>query len=168
MKIKIFRKEKFLFLLLLLIVISCGKNILFTDSVSMSDKTWKLSNIAVFNYPVKDTISKTNVSFTIRTGSDFPFRNIYLFVTTISPDGKSITDTLEYELADEKGNWYGKGSGDIHELDLPYRTNVYFPVQGTYIFKIQHGMRIGDLKGVYDLGLKIEKTQSLTSGREKE
>ena len=58
-----------------------------------------------------------------------PFRNIYLFVTTTSPDGKTITDTLQYNLADEKGKWYGKGFGDIHELNLPYKSNVYFPVK---------------------------------------
>jgi gliding motility-associated lipoprotein GldH len=106
---------------------------------------------------VIDTVSKTNVSFTIRTGSDYPFRNIFLFVTASSPDGKSITDTLEYELADEKGNWFGKGSGDVHELNLPYRSNVFFPLKGNYVFKIQHGMRTVDLKGVYDIGVRIEK-----------
>ena len=110
-----------------------------------------------FTFPVTDTINLTNVVFTIRTGSDYPFRNIYLFVTAVSPDGKINTDTLQYDLADEKGNWYGKGLGDIHELSLPYRTNVYFPLKGIYKFKIRHGMRIGDLKGVYDLGLRIEK-----------
>lgn len=93
----------------------------------------------------------------IRTGSVYPYRNIYLFVTASTPDGKTITDTLQYDLADEKGNWYGKGFGDIHALNLPYKTNVYFPLKGTYMFKIQHGMRIENLTGVYDIGLKVEK-----------
>ena len=84
--------------------------------------------------PVSDTINSTNIFFTIRTGSEYPFRNIFLFVTTTSPDGKIVTDTLEYDLADEKGNWYGKGFGDIHELKLPYRSNVFFPMKGTYQF----------------------------------
>lgn len=150
-------RRKILITFFILILASCGRNILFTDSSAMPEKTWQISNIPEFSYVVSDTVSKTNVSFTIRTGSDFPFRNIFLFVTAMSPDGKSITDTLEYELADEKGNWYGKGSGDVHELNLPYRSNVFFPLKGTYIFKIQHGMRTGDLKGVYDLGLRIEK-----------
>ena len=92
-----------------------------------------------------------------RTGSAYPFRNIYFFVTAVTPDGKAITDTLQYYLADEKGNWYGKGFGDIHALNLPYKSNVYFPLKGTYLFKIQHGMRIEDLKGVYDIGLRVEK-----------
>jgi gliding motility-associated lipoprotein GldH len=142
---------------ILLLIASCSRNTLFTDTVTIPDKTWKLTNIPEFSYDSEDTLTKTNVSITIRTGSDFPFRNIFLFVTAVSPDGKSITDTLEYQLADEKGNWYGKGPGDINELNLPYRANVFFPLKGAYVFRIQHGMRAGDLKGVYDLGLRIEK-----------
>ena len=123
----------------------------------MPEKKWELLYTPVFKIPITDTISSHNVFFIIRTGSSYPFRNIYLFVTRTSPDGKSLTDTLQYFLADEKGKWYGKGFGDIHELDLPYKRNVYFPVKGTYQFKIQHGMRVEDLKGVYDFGLRIEK-----------
>ena len=136
---------------------SCNNNIVFTDSAAMTGKTWQLANIPSFQIPVDDTVNSNNILFTLRTGSSYPFRNIYLFVTTNSPDGKSITDTLQYKLADEKGNWYGKGFGDIHELNLPYKSNVYFPLKGMYQIKIQHGMRIEDLKGVYDIGLRIEK-----------
>ena len=146
-----------LIILMLLFFAACNRSTLFTDTVTIPDKTWKLTNIPEFSYNVSDSVSKTNVFFTIRTGSDYPFRNIFLFVTAISPDGKSITDTLEYLLADEKGNWYGKGPGDINELSLPYKSNVFFPLKGTYVFRIQHGMRVGDLKGIYDLGLRIEK-----------
>jgi gliding motility-associated lipoprotein GldH len=124
----------------------------------MPGKKWELMNIPSFSVPVDDTINSHDVIFSIRTGSAYPFRNIYLFVQTTSPDGKFITDTLEYYLADEKGNWFGKGFGDIHELDLPYKSNVYFPVKGTYQFNIRHGMRIEDLNGVYDFGLRIKRT----------
>jgi gliding motility-associated lipoprotein GldH len=123
----------------------------------MADKTWRLSDIAKFKVPVTDTLNSNKIYFTIRTASSYPYRNIFLFVTTVSPSGKNITDTLQYNLADEKGEWYGKGFGDIHELSLPFRTNVYFPMKGTYQFVIQHGMRIEDLKGVYDFGIRIEK-----------
>ena len=115
-------------------------------------------DILHFRVPVTDTVNSNNVFFTVRTGTSYPFRNIYLFVTTTSPEGKSVTDTLQYNLADEKGNWYGKGFGDIRELNLPYKSNVFFPFKGIYQFKIQHGMRIENLNSVYDFGLKIEKS----------
>ncbi len=144
-------------LFLVLIFQGCGRNVVFTDSEAMPGNTWKLADIPVFTIPVKDTVTSNNIFFTIRTGSSYPFRNIWLFVTTISPDRKSITDTIQYELADEKGVWYGKGLGDIHELKLPYKTNIYFPVSGNYQVNVQHGMRVEDLKGVYDIGLRVEK-----------
>lgn len=146
-----------LILTFLLLLLSCNSNVVYTNSRAMADEMWKLMDIATFKVPITDTVISNNVIFTIRNGSSYPFRNIFLFVTTISPDGKKITDTLQYNLSDEKGKWYGKGFGDIHELDLPYKSNVFFPLKGTYEFKIQHGMRIENLKGVYDFGLRIEK-----------
>jgi gliding motility-associated lipoprotein GldH len=137
---------------------SCNSKIVYTDSKAMPGKKWELMNILSFRVPVTDTINGNNVFFTFRTGSAYPFRNIFLFVNTTSPDGKFITDTLEFFLADEKGHWFGKGFGDVHELNLPYKSNVFFPRKGTYQFNIQHGMRVEDLQGVYDVGLRIEKT----------
>lgn len=145
-----------LFLIFLLPVLSaCDRDVVFSGSSAMDKNTWNLNNKVVFEVPVSDTLNSSNVLFTIRTGSSYPFRNLYLFVSTISPDGKTISDTLQYFLADEKGEWYGKGFGDIKELNLPYKSNVYFPRKGTYRFSIQHGMRTEDLKGVYDFGLRV-------------
>ena len=141
----------------LLLLASCSSNVVYTDSKAMKGNTWNLTNIPSFKVLVTDTVTGNNVIFTLRTGSSYPFRNIYLFVTTTSPDGKSITDTLQYYLADEKGKWLGKGFGDIHELNLTCKSNVYFPVKGIYQFNIQHGMRMEDLKGVYDFGIRVEK-----------
>ena len=141
---------------LAILALNCtrSKNVIFTDSAVMPNATWSLSDNPDFRIIVNDSTTRTNIFFNIRTGSKYPFRNIWLFV-----NGKtSITDTLQYDLADEKGSWYGEGFGDIHELKLPYRQNVFFPAKGTYHFKIQHGMRAEDLTGVYDIGIRVEKT----------
>jgi gliding motility-associated lipoprotein GldH len=144
-------------LIFFLLLVSCNSKVVYTNSQAMPQETWKLMDVSTFKVLITDTLTSNDVIFTIRNGSSYPFRNIFLFVSTTSPGGKKITDTLQYNLADEKGKWYGRGFGDIHELNLPYKTNVYFPLKGTYEFKIQHGMRIEKLKGVYDFGLRIEK-----------
>ncbi|MDR2887374.1 MAG: gliding motility lipoprotein GldH [Bacteroidales bacterium] len=153
------RHSKFIFLLAGMLIMSCSGNITYTGSHSMEDRVWRLMDVKSFGAHIDDTVTANNISFTIRTGSDYPFRNIFLFVSTLSPVGKKITDTLEYYLADDKGDWYGKGVGDIRELSLPYRANVYFPTPGEYTFNVQHGMRTENLKGVYDIALRIEKTK---------
>jgi gliding motility-associated lipoprotein GldH len=142
-----------------LLFYSCSSNVLFTDTVSIPGEEWTVKNVPVFTPEITDTVSNNNIFFTIRTGSSYPFRNIYLFVSTTSPSGKTITDTLQYMLADKKGKWYGKGLGDVHELNLPFKTSVYFPTKGIYSFKVHHGMRTENLKGVYDIGLRIEKVK---------
>jgi gliding motility-associated lipoprotein GldH len=146
-----------LLLTILFLLSACNGNIAFTDSRQIKGNVWNVNDIVKFPAIITDTINSNNVNFIIRTGSSYPFRNIYLFVTTTSPNGNSITDTLHYNLADEKGKWYGKGFGDINELNLPYKSNVYFPRKGTYTFAVQHGMRIMDLRGVFDFGIRIEK-----------
>lgn len=150
----------FLLMICFLLTTSCNSNITFTDSIPVPEEKWDISNILSFRIPVGDTLSANNISFNIRTGSSYPFRNIHLFVSTTSPLGKSITDTVEYFLADEKGIRYGKGFGDIKELNLPFKNNVFFPVKGIYQIRIQHGMRIETLKGIYDFGLRVEKIKN--------
>jgi len=149
----------FISVALFFIIVSCDNNIKYTKTYSMKDKIWRLMDIKSFDAQITDTIASNDIFLTIRTGADYPFRNIFMFVSTYAPDGKNLTDTLEYYLVDDKGNRYGKGFGDIRELKLPYRPNVYFPMKGKYEFKVQHGMRIEDLKGVYDIGLRIEETK---------
>jgi gliding motility-associated lipoprotein GldH len=142
------------------LLFSCNKNTLFTSSLAMRGEEWKLDNVAVFKPEVSDTINSHNIYFTIRTGTSYPYQNIWLFVTTTAPSGKSITDTLQYKLADEKGKWFGRGFADVHELNLPYKTNVYFREKGIYSIKIRHGMRTESLKGVYDFGLRIDRIKN--------
>jgi gliding motility-associated lipoprotein GldH len=156
--IKGINKYKFLPLIsLLMLTAGCNKDVLYTDSINIPSEVWSLDNIPEFSTDVSDTASVCNIYLTIRTGTSYPYRNIWLFVNTVSPAGKSITDTLQYMLADEKGKWFGKGFGDIHELDLPFRNGVIFREKGTYTFRIRHGMRDENLNGVYDLGLRISK-----------
>jgi len=139
------------------LLISCSRNNVFSDTSVIPAKKWDLENVLSFSPEISDTISSNDILFMIRTGSSYPFRNLFLFVTTKSPEGKTLTDTIEYALADEKGNRYGRGFGDIRELRLPFKSNIYFPRKGVYTFTVRHGMRSGILDGIYDFGLRIER-----------
>ncbi|MCU0362052.1 MAG: gliding motility lipoprotein GldH [Bacteroidales bacterium] len=151
-------KPAVLLILASVFLASCGDKVVYNTSERMPGNLWSLSHVPVFAVEVADTVNSHDLSFSIRTGSAYPFRNLYLFVTATSPEGRTMTDTLHYNLADEKGRRYGNGFGDIRELKLPYRTNVFFPLKGTYSVRVQHGMRADELPGVYDLSLRVERS----------
>lgn len=153
------RNSLYIVALLILLGISagCGRNTLFTGTRLMNDEQWSMYDPATFHCTVNDTINAYDVSFSVRTSTDYPYRNLYLFVVTSFPSGTSLTDTVQYAVANEKGEWLGRGAGDIREITLHYKNNVYFPEKGEYYFRVIQGMRDPVLKGVYDFGMKINK-----------
>lgn len=144
-------------LLLILITAGCDRSIVYIDFARMPSETWHAGNVAEFSPEIKDTSSLNNIFITLRSGADYPFQNIWLFISTTSPSGKTITDTLEYLLADATGKRYGRGFGNIRETDLNFRKNAFFSEKGRYSFRIRHGMRVENLKGIFDIGLRIEQ-----------
>ncbi|MEA1885816.1 MAG: gliding motility lipoprotein GldH [Bacteroidota bacterium] len=138
-------------------LISCKPGNIYSDSEKIPAYTWNAANIVTFEVPVEDTTSAFDINLIIRTDNSYPYRNLFLFIKTTSPDKMIIKDTVEYLLADEKGNWYGSGLGDVNDLYVPFKTNVRFPAEGIYSFSIQHGMRDKDLDGVTDIGIQVRK-----------
>lgn len=142
-------------LITITIFISCNSDNLYTAIEEIPGNSWNRYNKPVFRAEIIDTLQHCDIYITLRNTHNYPFRNIFLFVTTTSPEGNNIKDTVEYIITDESGRWLGKGLGDIHDLSLPYKSNVLFPVSGTYRFRIEQGMRVDDLDGIMNVGMKI-------------
>lgn len=134
---------------------SCRHRPVYSEIKQVAGAEWSRFNTLHFKADVSDTAVACDILITLRTNSDYPYRNIFLFVTTTSPEGYSVKDTIEYFLADEKGKWFGKGLGDINDLSVKFRSNVVFPYRGIYEFRIEQGMRTDNLDGVMDVGLRI-------------
>lgn len=144
-------------LFLLIILAGCEQKTLFNETKRLSGEKWNIYDPAAFRCNITDTTVACDVTFSLRTSTAYPYRNIYLFVVTSFPSGYTQTDTVQYAVTNGKGEWIGKGAGDIRELTMHYRSNVFFPEKGLYQFRIIQGMRDTDLKGVYDFGMKIRK-----------
>ena len=118
---------------------------------------WLQDSVAVFKYEVKDPKALHNLSINIRNSGDYAYSNIWLFVDIVAPDRTTVKDTVEFQLSMPNGKWIGEGTSGLYSCQFPYRNNVFFPVAGTYTFKIEHGMRDDILKGISDVGIKIDK-----------
>lgn len=136
---------------------SCDRNTIYQDFVSINKAGWNQDSIAVFSVDVKDTTNNYNVIIDIRNRNEYPYQNLFLFVSSYSPDNICVSDTLNCILSDELGRWYGKGIGSISNLPILYMSDIKFPKPGIYKFQIRHGMRETILKGMNDIGLRVEK-----------
>ena len=152
-------KKHFILLpLMVLLITSCNKNVVFSKYQTFKDSEWFAKDKAVFDMEITDNQSLNNISLMIRHGDSYPYNNLFLFVTTTYPDGKVLKDTMEVVLANQKGEWQGSGVGDIFDFKIPIKKNVRFPLSGKYQFSFEQAMRVDPLPMVMDFGFEIEKS----------
>lgn len=152
-------RVKFLIVLLSIFTLaSCDRNGVYEENINTSNNSWNENDIAKFVVPIKDTTTFNNVYINIRNTTDYSNCNLYLFITAIAPSGAAQLDTAECYLADEQGNWLGKGFGYIRDNRILYKKNIRFPHKGEYKFEIKQAMRTDDLKGIASVGVRIEKS----------
>ena len=156
--------RSFLLILLLAIVfIGCDKDRVFDEYKSLPNQ-WNKDSILTFTLKNIDSLQSYNLFINVRNNNDFEYSNLFLISEIQFPQGKVITDTLEYEMAAPNGQWLGTGFGDVKENKLWYKERVQFPESGKYKVSLQHAMRkngnekgIENLKGITDIGFRIEK-----------
>jgi gliding motility-associated lipoprotein GldH len=73
------------------------------------------------------------------------------------PDGQMSRDTAELTLADYDGRWLGSGMGSVKFSHFLFQKDVRFKQAGTYRFVFEQAMRVNELNGINDIGLRIEK-----------
>ncbi len=127
---------------------------------TFDENEWHSKNKAIFEMDITDTQSLNNISLMIRHADGYPFRNIFLFVTTSYPDGNVKTDTMEVIMANSSGEWQGDGAGDIFDLKVPIKKNVRFPLSGHYKFEFTQAMEVDPLPLIMDFGFEIEKSKA--------
>ena len=54
---------------------------------------------------INDTINPYNVFIDIRHTGDYPYSDLYLFITATGPDMAPMRDTVDCLLADADGRW---------------------------------------------------------------
>tara|TARA_R110001592_G_scaffold61993_1_gene189420 strand:- start:2904 stop:3407 length:504 start_codon:yes stop_codon:yes gene_type:complete len=151
-------KSFFAITLVCLFLFSCDSNKMFEQYVEVENGVWKKENLAKFTVDVTDTTNAHNLYINVRNKGDYPYSNLYLFVTIQGPDGGSSTDTVNCVLADKRGKWLGKGIGDLWDLRLPYIGGFKFAQSGKYTFTYEQAMRVENgVEGIADLGLRIER-----------
>ncbi len=150
----------FLSVCLLISLSSCDPRMIYDEFENTGNGNWNQDEKIQFEIDIQDTISTYNVFVNIRHTKDYPFSNLYVFLTLNGPTGGVIKDTLEFQIAEASGKWTGTGFGNVKLVRKKYREAVRFARKGNYIFELEQGMRKEEIS-VTDVGIRVEKYQKL-------
>ena len=138
------------------VVVSCS-NASETVQMKSINGTWNKKAKQQFDFKISDAQHAKNIIFVIRNNNDYPYSNIRLIVDFTDHQSKrQAVDTLNDVLAKPNGEWIGKGFGDTKETLFQYKINYKFPHNGDYSVSLIQAMRTDNLKGIEDIGVKLE------------
>jgi len=147
----------FCIIIISLFAVACTSNDVYFQYKSVTPKGWSKDSIYSFDIPFSDTTVLYNVYVNVRNRGEYPYQNLWLYLSKTTPDKIQSKDSIECFLADQRGKWLGSGIGSIMEMPVLYQQNVRFKTKGTYHYKIVHGMRDSILIGINDIGMRVEK-----------
>jgi gliding motility-associated lipoprotein GldH len=147
------------FITFLAIFFACDSHLVFEKNKSVDEDGWNKDSVISFDVPITDTIQNNTFYVNVRNDIKYKYSNIWLFIELNQPGAGSVTDTFEITLADPSGKWLGEGFGGVKYQQVIFKRNVHFPVSGEYKINIRQGMREDVLKGITDIGIRLEKQE---------
>jgi len=139
--------------------LSCDSKRFYENNKKIEHGVWNRNDKIRFEVIIPDTLRRYDFYLNVRNDLDYPYANLYFFIETQSPAGISSRDTVECQFADYAGKWLGKGVGSVKFNRFLFQKSIRFRHPGKYIFELEQAMRINDLKGIRDVGLRIEKEE---------
>ena len=151
--------------LIAMLLFSCNQNVVFDDYKSI-DGAWDKDHVVEFNFTAPDSIQSYNLFINLRNDNNYKFSNLFLIAELSYPHGKTLVDTVEYQMAKPSGEFLGSGAFSVKENKLWYKgfnEPFVFSELGNYQIKISQAMRqngsvegVKLLDGITDVGFRIE------------
>lgn len=137
--------------LLAVVLAGCRTDIVYSAFEDIDMGGWDKDSVCRFSYPIEDTATTYQVLLYVRQTEMYPYQNMWLFV---GHDGRQ--DTIEFYLANDRGEWLGNGKNGLIEMPVLYE-EAYHYTAGEHTITLQHGMREEALRGIVSVGVEVKK-----------
>lgn len=153
-------------LFILFALISCNGNTAYHTYQNLPSAGWQKQDTLEYILPSYLAGKSYQMEIGLRHTENYAYQDIWLKV--LHPLSPQIhPDTLHLKLADQWGNWQGKGtSGNLYQ----YTNNQVIHLSSAdSLLQIVHIMRDNPLKGISDVGIKLSPltTSSINTQKNK-
>lgn len=142
----------------ILIMAACSNTTEHSGFTTISPDGWIYGDTVKYCPADSDStaLALCDVVIVVRNNNDYEYSNLWLRLDYPGTD-TIHTDTLNVVLADDFGNWLGKGIGGSYQFSDTVLRNVSLDPMGD--IKVSHIMRADTLGGIEQIGIIVkEKT----------
>lgn len=147
----------FLILSVIILLTSCNRGELYFHYNKIDKEEWHRDSVLAFSIDTLKTEQRGryNISLELTTSALYQYSNMQLKVDHNLNDTTIISDTINFNLADEYGRWLGMGVGSLRQLSVPYKSSIWLDSTRSYEIHISHVMNPDPLKGVQKVGVRV-------------
>lgn len=128
--------------------------------VAIPHQAWKGNEPLVFEINVEDVIAPYYYFLYLQHDDHYPYSNFWGEISVYRGNDSIpiLTQRIEADLADNRGNWLGAGTQDIvqHKIPFSFKEPLEFGDAGIYRFELKQLMRIDPLPMI-SAGVLMEK-----------
>lgn len=130
------------------LLFSCTSAPYFEQQIEIPNQEWTYADSLIFEVPIQDTTQRYDIYLQIQHSTAYYYQNLYTYLRTIYPSGKSIGARLNFDLANKQGKWYGDCSSEDCTYTAGLQQNVRFAEQGQHQISLQNFMRVDSLQAI--------------------
>lgn len=146
--------RQWILLFLMLILLGCQSRSGYESYYTIDGEEWCLTDTAKFDVTIPQS-GNYLMNICLRHTTDYEISNLWCFVQGRDSLKQIVGDTINIKVAETDGRWIGQGSS-IKTIEQPFNKKIVQLPAGEYTFTIEQAMRVKCLKGVKDIGLKIQ------------
>ncbi len=141
---------------IVLLLTACGKEkTIFEKEYPIQNSAWTYADTLNFAFDIADTTALYDIVVHIKHRADYGFQNLYTRIHTKFPTGERRTQTLNFDLADNTGQWNGKKSGSSRDFEVKIQQNAFFNQVGQHVITLEQLMRKESLEGIERIQLEV-------------
>lgn len=148
-----------------IIMAACSSPTEHSGFTTISSHGWIYGDTVSFTPEPSDSLpyEGCDVAIVVRNNNNYEYSNLWLRLDYHGSD-TIHTDTLNIVLADEFGNWLGKGIGGSYHLTDTVMRNI--DLDPAKEIKVCHIMRTDTLEGIEQVGIIVYQSSQLKAESE--
>lgn len=161
LKVNTFFRGIIIFVMLSVMAASCvQRDVVFYKYTELNSKGWDTcSYVNMYFFCNDSAYPDLDVSVELRSTSEYEYANLWLEVLSNIKDSTVYeADTLELRLAADNGARLGTLSTGLYTISSPFKEYHNVP-PGKYNIRIRHLMSSSPLRGIREVGVKVEKAE---------